>query len=357
MKWKKINWICHSPSPYNDFLFKYLASQLPCDFQVHFLKVSGTEHQAVLMDGVGYSWREIDTETSDSILLREARSRDVLFVVGGWDRVIFQRLFYIAKGRYIIWNDTPWLSKKRSPIKAIVRGVLLRWVFQNALAVMGTGRPALAALEKMGAAPEKLVNFPYWVEVPDEPTHSKRSGNPLVILAVGRLINLKSFDHLVFLADLLRNAGADSIVVRIAGDGPEFGNLAREIQVRGLESRVQLLGWLNNQQVRDQLRECDIFIHPSSWEPYGVVVLEAMAQAKVVITSDATMAGVDRIANSENGFVYRYGAIDELTELVLHLKDDEALRSRLGGNAFATASQWRVSRALEILDQISGIGV
>lgn len=351
--YKKLHWLCNAPSPYNNFLFDHLANNLPCEFQVHYLHVDEPEHRPFLKSKNSYAWRLIKGGIFDKILLKEARCKESLFVVGGWQKLVYLRLFFIAKGRYVLWTDTPQFNKKRNILKDYLRSILLEFVFTHAKVIMGTGVPSLKMLNQMGAPHDKLINFPYWVNISNinlSVTEDKK-GN-FSILSVGRLIPLKAFDHLTDLAVKLKNYGFSDFVIKLTGDGPEYQILKKMIREKKVESHVTLLGWLDNNDVLKEIQACDLFIHPAAFEPYGVVVLEAMAHGKPVIASDSTMAGVDRIVSGINGYLYRFGDIEELAKIVIRIMGDKDIRNRLGRNAYKTAVEWRIDKALAIVQNL-----
>ena len=166
------------------------------------------------------------------------------------------------------------------------------------------------------------------------------------------MIQLKAFHHIIDLAEKLRNCGYTNFIIKLVGDGPEYQNLEKMIREKKVASHVILLGWLDNNDVLKEIQACDLFIHPAAFEPYGVVVLEAMARGKPVITSDCTMAGVDRIVTGINGYLYRFGDIEGLVKIVIHLMGDKDDRNRLGRNAYKTAMDWRVDKALTIVHNL-----
>ena len=351
--YKKLHWLCNSPSPYNNFLFAYLAKNLPCEFQVHYLQVDGTEHQSLMKAHNQYKWRIIKNELFDKLLLREAFSKESLFIIGGWQKPIYIGLFLISKGRYVLWTDTPQINRKRNILKEYLRSGFLKFVFLNAKAIMGTGIAALAVLKEMSAPADRLINFPYWVDIPDiNPTIMADKTHKFSILSVGRLIQSKAFHHIIDLAEKLRNCGYTNFIIKLVGDGPEYQNLEKMIIKLNMESYISLIGWLEYEDVLKEIKTCDLFIHPAAFEPYGVVVLEAMAHGKAVITSDRTMAGVDRIVTGINGYLYKFGDVEELAKNVMHLIDGKEDRDRIGKNAYKTALKWHIDKALRIVNRL-----
>ena len=106
---------------------------------------------------------------------------------------------------------------------------------------------------------------------------------PPVIGALGRLHEIKGYDVLLRAAAKLRGMGVD-FRLRLAGDGPEMGPLRHLSENLGLGDRVEFVGWVANPG--DFLKTIDLFIVPSRYESFGLVVIEAMAAGVPVVTSD-----------------------------------------------------------------------
>src|SRR5262249_18359101 len=88
-----------------------------------------------------------------------------LFVLGGWDHLpplFLVPALRLLRRRYAIWTDTPNSMRRRHLIKAWLRAKWLRWIFRGAVQVMGTGKPGVQTLCRMGAPPEKVINFPFF---------------------------------------------------------------------------------------------------------------------------------------------------------------------------------------------------
>jgi glycosyltransferase involved in cell wall biosynthesis len=105
---------------------------------------------------------------------------------------------------------------------------------------------------------------------------------PLILGALGRLHKNKGFDILLEACALLYAQGFD-FRLRLAGDGPEAGALAALAQYLGLAPYVTFCGWVEPDLF---LKGLDLFILPSRIEPFGLVVIEAMAAGVPVLAAD-----------------------------------------------------------------------
>jgi glycosyltransferase involved in cell wall biosynthesis len=117
-------------------------------------------------------------------------------------------------------------------------------------------------------------------------------------------------------------------------EGSPYPQLAAQLE---LGERVHFLG--NPQNVVPELmRTADLFVFPSRYEPYGLVVIEAMASGLPVIT--ATTTGAAEIVTPECGVVLSNTEdINALAQAMSRLASDHELRSQMGQAARSIAEQ------------------
>jgi glycosyltransferase involved in cell wall biosynthesis len=112
---------------------------------------------------------------------------------------------------------------------------------------------------------------------------STSASTPLVVGGVGRLAGFKRFDRLV---RAIAFARAQAVRLLLVGDGPEHDALSRLAAELGIAEATRFTGAVTD--VSRLLAEMDLFVLPSSEEPFGLVVLEALAAGlPVVVFSDA----------------------------------------------------------------------
>jgi glycosyltransferase involved in cell wall biosynthesis len=104
-----------------------------------------------------------------------------------------------------------------------------------------------------------------------------------LILAVGRMHEAKDYPNLLQALAQLRAAGV-TFKMCIVGEGPLRGKLEAMVSAVELSDCVQFLGIRHD--VPDLMSAADVFVLPSAWEGFGLVVAEAMACERVVVATD-----------------------------------------------------------------------
>ena len=114
-----------------------------------------------------------------------------------------------------------------------------------------------------------------------------------------RLAEQKGLDHLIKAVHLLVDKGINLFELVIGGDGPDRQKLEELVQTLNVSRYCHFLGGLNREQVRERMQKCDVFVLSSLHETFGVVVGEAMACGKPVISTRC--GGPEFFVNEENG--------------------------------------------------------
>jgi glycosyltransferase involved in cell wall biosynthesis len=131
-------------------------------------------------------------------------------------------------------------------------------------------------------------------------------------LTVCFLQRAKGVDYLLEAAAILRAQGLHKFELIIGGSGEEYKNLKYMAARLGLSSCCRFLGMLTRSQVRDELQSADVFILPSLAETFGVVLGEAMACGKPVISTRC--GGPEFVVTPETGILVNPGDSKTLAE-------------------------------------------
>ncbi len=111
----------------------------------------------------------------------------------------------------------------------------------------------------------------------------KEAGRSIDILGAGSLIPLKQFDLFIETVAALK-IKHPGLRAAICGDGPERKRLLLLIEKYGLEETIILTGELSHKEVLQLMQQTKIFLHPSSYEGFGLVCLEALAAGARVVS-------------------------------------------------------------------------
>jgi glycosyltransferase involved in cell wall biosynthesis len=120
--------------------------------------------------------------------------------------------------------------------------------------------------------------------------------------------------------------------VRFAGvaDSPEYGKRLKALAAKtGVESRIEWLGFISEEEKRRNYSECIGVIFPPVDEDYGYVTLEAMLSSKPVITCEDSGGPLEFVLPDKTGIVAKPWA-STLAAAMDQLWEDRALATELG---------------------------
>jgi glycosyltransferase involved in cell wall biosynthesis len=160
---------------------------------------------------------------------------------------------------------------------------------------------------------------------------ARRAGNGLVeIICAGRFSPSKGHTTLVqALAAMKDQAGWTAVLV---GEGPERAAVEQFAQKLGVANRCCFTGLCPHGEVLNKMANSNICVVPSLAEAYGFVALEAMAAGLPVIASHA--GGLTEIVRDGiDGFLVPPGDSAAITEKLMMLLQNPALRAKMGANA------------------------
>lgn len=205
---------------------------------------------------------------------------------------------------------------------------------QAALFVCGISSFGMGQLMKVSdyRSWEKLYLSPLGVDLSVfQPRPPRDLHSSFQVMSVCRLAPVKGQVLLLIAMERLVKEGR-RIRLRLVGDGPERRNLEGFVEAHGLSNHVVFEGFVNQDQLSDLYRECDVFVLPSFAEGVPVVLMESMARE---IPCIATWVGgvPDLIRDGVDGLLVAPGDADSLAVAIRRLLDDPELRRRLGTQA------------------------
>ena len=147
--------------------------------------------------------------------------------------------------------------------------------------------------------------------------------NEKIILFMGRLVYEKGIQHLIAAMPKILNGYHDSKLI-ICGKGGMLDELKAEANALGLGQKVYFAGYMNGKDVQRMYKAAEIAVFPSTYEPFGIVALEAMLSENPVVVSD--VGGLNEIVqHRENGMKSYAGNPNSIADSILELLYDHKL--------------------------------
>ncbi|WP_405325933.1 glycosyltransferase family 4 protein [Leeuwenhoekiella sp. LLG6367-2.1] len=178
-------------------------------------------------------------------------------------------------------------------------------------------------------APVHVIPYGFPEGIPIK-TYSDTSLRKLKLLFVGGLSQRKGIAQLFEVCELLK----DQVSLKVIGRKP-----IEDCEV--LNNSLKKVEWISScshPEILTEMRDADIFVFPSLFEGYGLVIAEAMAQGTPVITTSHT-CGADYIRDGENGWLVKAGDSKSLETKLQHILKNPELIEDAGILAFETAQE------------------
>lgn len=176
--------------------------------------------------------------------------------------------------------------------------------------------------------------FPEFVE--QDLLKSNKPDKIVSILWVGRFLELKQPNVAIEIANYLFKKGFN-FKLQMIGVGPVLESCISMVKDFNLSERVDFLGALSPEKVREKMLSSDIFLFTSNHqEGWGVVLNEAMNSGCAIFTNKSIGSVPFLIKDGFNGIVYEDNQLDTLFEKLEKVINDYDYRVMLSTNAYCT---------------------
>ena len=361
---------------YSSPLFRRMAQDPRLDLQIAYCTLRGAKPSIDPEFGVEVAW---DTSVLDGYPWVHLPNRSPvpelgrffgLFNPGVWrmirkgrfDAVILPGYFYSTAWIAIAaakWNGTPILFitdshslrswRAQSPWKLRFKKWLVRRIFSLASAILVSSSGGVEYVKSLGFSSKRIFLVPtavdndWWTE---QAAKADRSAVRVAwnIPAEGTVAlfcaKLQLWKGPMDLLEAFGRANVPGSYLVFAGDGPERRNLERRAAELGLMDRVRFLGFVNQSQLPSTYCAADLFVLPSLFEPFGLVVNEAMLCGLPVAVSDRVGAKFDLVRPGDNGYVFPAGNVEALAAVLRQILPDREKRARMGVAARRRMETW-----------------
>jgi glycosyltransferase involved in cell wall biosynthesis len=365
----KVLAVAAHPVQYMAPIFRRMAIEPQLDLHVAYCSMRGAEAaldpdfqtsvkwDLPLLDG--YRWTEIPNRGSGKEsffglnnpdlgrLIRQGRFDAVLCFLG-YVRASFwiaRRAAKASSTAFLFGTDAHSLAPRDGKAwKVWLKKAFWPFLFRQADHIIAPSTGTVELIKSLGIPPKRITLTPYSVDNAWWKAESAKinrdavraqwgatSSQPVILFCA----KLQPWKRPLDLLQAFADAALPEAILVFAGDGPQRAELEGQAAVLGLRQRVKFLGFVNQSQLPALYSAADVMALPSSYEPFAVVVNEAMCCGCPVIVSDQVGAARDLVAPVRPDFVFPAGNTQALaTVLQSAFADREKLREA-GRRGFA----------------------
>lgn len=289
-------------SGYMAACWRALAARQDVDLHVLCFAPETADGQAAfdhgLADGLSCTLLARDQQADRTLIERSvaAFAPDIVLITG-WAHAPYRSLLnsrQLQEARFVMAMDTPWRSDWRQAFGSPI----VRRYMKHMAAVFVAGERARQYAVHRGVEPSRLHRgmYAYDAELFNQSVFMRRfdAGWPRRFLFMGRYVDVKGIHELLGGYAIYRREHADPWPLDCCGIGP------RQREIHAAEG-VTDLGFVQPADQPAILAAHAALVLPSRYEPWGVVVAEAMGSGMPVICSSACGASVELLQNYYTG--------------------------------------------------------
>jgi glycosyltransferase involved in cell wall biosynthesis len=333
MKRHKVTFVTIVPSPYQRDLFAALAARDEVELDVYYMEPESPDSP----------WPEKPLRSFERIMpgfwvpFGGARghvnwglpdpSRSDVIVLSSFTSMTGQ---YLMRG---VLHETPWIFwgerlRKNARVKDVIQRSLAA-PLGRAAAIVGIGR--IAEQDYKRRFPN-VAHFciPYHCDLSAffAVQRHRDPATPLVFLFCGQMIARKGVDLLLAAFDRLVATGAN-VQLLLVGREADLPRFMQAVSASARE-RIRYEGFMAAESLPEYFGRSDVFVLPSRYDGWGVVVNQALATGVPIITTDAVGAGLDYVANGINGLRVKAGDVNALYDAMQTLAENPELARTWG---------------------------
>jgi len=267
------------------------------------------------------------------------RIKHLLYVRRKYDIIIFNsydtlsfffilliNVFSITKKYIAIESDTQLLMPKNY-LKRSLKYLYLSFVFQNnhVFGLAGGNYSHKDLFRYYGMKEDRIFLMPMMVDNSKFYVEKKIFPKPFTFLFVGRLVSCKNIEHLIQQFNIIFSD--KDAVLKIVGDGRQGEYLIDKYT----SEKVIFKGKKFNKELITEYLSASCFVFPSLFEPWGLVVNEALSAGIPVIARKEVGACLDLINGKQTGFIAE--DMPDFGQMMLTLFNDSELLYNYSKNA------------------------
>ena len=240
-----------------------------------------------------------------------------------------------------------WATQSKWKLR--FKRLLVRRILSLGKVLLSVSSGAVEQLKALGFSKDRIVLSPYavdnawWTARASEvnPAAVRRNWQiPVSARIVLFCAKLQPWKGPLDLLEAFARANVPESYLVFAGDGPLRSRIEERARDHGISGRILFLGFVNQSQLPAVYRASDLLVLPSLYEPFGLVVNEAMLCGCPVAVSDRVGAKFDLVRQGENGCIFPAGDVDALAAVLTDILSDLDKRVRMSVAARTRMETW-----------------
>jgi len=266
--------------------------------------------------------------------------------------------------KLILRGEFSEMRRRTVDWKRPFRTLYLKWFYSHVDHFCPVGMDAVDHLKKHGVADHRMTLSPYSV---DDQLFEKESCD-LNKQDCRRNLGIELGDHVFIFSGkmiprkqplLLANAilkVADQhpqVVAIFLGAGPQYEEVKQVLEPR-LGQKFVAPGFVNQSDLGKYFKSADVFVLPSNFDTWGLVVNEAMHFGLPCIVSDMVGSRRDLIKTGETGLIFRHDSSEELASCMRYFLERDGASRIMGENAHRCIQNYTVSTTAKGIEAAIG---
>lgn len=328
---------------------QYFDKQFEKEIKWDIPLTSGYEYEFLKPNFLLESYGFFSVDASNIVTKLEEFSPNFIWLYGYSQRINWRCFDKRLRGVKYIYTSDSNLRDTRSWWRNLIKYPIIKFFLTRCDVFLSCGQRNSEYLKYYGVHPKDIVDsvFPINVErltkqasaistsdrqalrdeLGIEPDHS-------IILFAGKLIPHKRPQDIVELVSTLKDKKVSAVIV---GSGEMKSKLEELALEKEVVSRVKFTGFVNQSGLAKYFNLADIFVFPSSKEPFGVIASEVLPFGLPIVAAEDIGAVGTSIVEGENAMLYSSGDIVKLAEQIEFLISNNEVYQRFSENSKALA--------------------
>lgn len=324
----------------NDIIIKYYTPDGFCFFQRSFLGENRLLHIFIFdrdtKKVIGFnSYKKLHTYFLECLCIEKDRINNIVICDGPGSA---EKVASISskKALKILTIHSNHLSKpfiSGSPIKEGIQTTLNN--INNVDTIIILTKSQLYDLVNQFGNAEKFYYIPNTIDYPENFNKKDYTTDVKTINIISRYVKMKNHEHVIHAISKIKNKiPKNSLKVNFYGEGENKENLIKLVNELNLNSIITINNYITN--TNEKFRNADLTIFTSSYEGFGLTIIESMSNKTPVISYDIKYGPKDIISHNIDGLLVRYNDIETLSNYIYeNLFSNNGNLQKLSENSFS----------------------